>query len=376
MEYERNTTPFLNQKIKEANAIVFENAISSGTYTSESMISLFTGDFSYIVPDNPGAKLSPEPWRKEIKKRKTLAQFFSKNGYRTIGFNTNPLTSAYYGYDKGFHIFRDLLKRSSSIPFVSVWEYTTPWENYYDQIIQEVKKSKDPFFLWIFPTETHAPYITGRSDKWSSSTDKIKVILDKIFSIAGNKTKINLYNDCIRYIDSFIERLYYDLKEFNPIFIVHADHGEGFGEHNFYRHGSDNFYEELIHIPLVVINTSVNERLRKPFSLSDLNDWITGIDTPISNLSLPNGNDWALSKTFDSNWIRACTRTEDYKFIYRPNGTDEFYNLKRDPSEKNSEMGKTPEIEKKLRRMLEEEINRDKEKIRIKNKISSIKGKD
>lgn len=38
-----------------------------------------------------------------------------------------------------------------------------------------------------------------------------------------------------------------DLEKDDPIFIIHADHGGGLGEHGFYRHPLP-LYEELIHI--------------------------------------------------------------------------------------------------------------------------------
>jgi len=381
LDYSRNTTPFLN-KITKNNGFVFKNAISPGTYTAESMMCTFTGEFSHIVPDAPGMKMSPKPWREEMRNRVTLAEKLSEKGYNTAAFTPNPLTSKPYGYDKGFDLFEDFIENeiSSNIyqslldKFTGGAGFFISWEKYYDNIMDFVNDSKKPFFLWVFLLDTHEPYNCSKSyRKWSSVLDYLLTYGSKFLGMKENLKKqlIKLYDDSIRYADKFIEKIWKDLSEYDPLFIIHSDHGESFGEHGFYGHGGDYFYEENINIPFVILGTEQDMTISSPFSLKNLYQLLDNKKFLEGNLTRNLfDNYWAISKTFDNNNVRAAVRTERHKLALRDNY--ELYDLKEDPLEKKNEIGNYSKLENELKKILLKEIEKEKEIMGLKNKLKNI----
>jgi len=393
MGYKRETTPFLDKIVKK-EGIVFKNAISPGNYTSESMICAFTGDFSHIVPDAPGQKMSPKPWRREISRRTTIAQILAEKGYFTAGFSPNPMTSKYYGFDKGFKYFQDFLKgrdltpKSPFLRFISNLikneEFFIHWENYYQNIInlvKTVKTAKSPLFLWVFLIDTHTPYNCPRYfKKYSSSLDLWKVFFEDFIGKnpkPKEEKRINLYDDSIRYVDKFIETLWYDLEDLDldPVFIIHSDHGEGFGEHGHYGHGEDYFYEENIHIPLLIIGADMKGKVEYPCTLLDLPIVLNKLSNDKISLNDPNelfpNRGWVISKTFDQNWVRIAVRTKEYKYILKHR--EEFYNLKEDPHEQENKIGEFPELENELRKIAKAELRKEEEILRLRKKVLTLK---
>ena len=278
MGYHRKTTPTLDWMARKG--LYFKNAITSGVGTPTSMVGVFTGDYSYI--DSEETKF--EPWRCELAQRRTLAQVLLENGYSTGAIHPNVFVSHYYGFNKGFVYFYDFLSENKNmlsrltmkfrrfsrgklsilrnlINLMQKEEVFKPWESYYDLIIDWVERAEKPFFLWVLLLDTHHPYIAPKKFRKGSFLDIVDLIL---FSRRGQKANwklnlsekerrklINAYDDSIFYADSFIKKLWGDLKSDDPIFIVHADHGEGFGEHGFYSH-PPYLYEEFIHVPLII----------------------------------------------------------------------------------------------------------------------------
>ncbi len=100
------------------------------------------------------------------------------------------------------------------------------------------KKSKKPFFLWTWFTNTHAPYYSER------------------FAFNNNKASMaQRHNQSVQETDKAIGILLDALDKQgltqNTIVILSADHGEAFGEHGLYFHGT-SVHEEQTHIPLII----------------------------------------------------------------------------------------------------------------------------
>jgi arylsulfatase A-like enzyme len=79
-------------------------------------------------------------------------------------------------------------------------------------------------------------------------------------------------------VESVDERVGYLLRALelsgrdrDTLVVVTSDHGEGFGEHGSYLHG-ETFYDELLHVPLLMAGPGVSSGLR--------------VDTPVSHLDL------------------------------------------------------------------------------------------
>jgi len=412
MGYYRETTPTMDKMARRG--LVFENAIAGGVGTPESMMGAFTGSFAPLTED-----IDSKMWRNEFTKRRTLAQILSKLGYSTGAVVPNTFASSYFGFDKGFQFFQDFLKdgaktkihkrifekafkknsRTASIirnlmNFLLKREVFTPWEKYYDVVINWVKKTNKPFFLWVLLMDTHFPYLAPRKfRKWSNflsmyhSNWKLQhVNFENKLTDKEKKKIIDAYDDSIRYANEFIKRLTKDFSDYDPIYVIHSDHGEGFGEHGFYMHGFIRnkavcLYEELIHIPLIIYNADIKERIEKPVSLLSLSPTILEIineenfsDFPSCSF-LKSNNTWVIARCIENGKIKVAVRLKDWKFITDQNSIDELYNLKDDPAERKNVVNEYPKLAKELKKIAYSHIKHELEINIIKKYIKKLVNK-
>lgn len=386
MGYERETTPNIDKMAK--NGLYFENAIASGLGTPRSLAGIFTGD--YPPPEAQGN--DPKPWRKTLYSSKTLAQVLSEKGYSTGAFNPNAFASSHFGFDKGFNYFQDFLSEKEGYfsnilnkivgrnisNLIRKEEVFKPWPTYYGSIVDWVKKVKKPFFLWVLLLDTHYPYLASRKyRKWGSffstwySAWKLKSVdWEAKLSKKERQKLIDGYDDSILFADSFLKELFSDLRDFDPIFIIHADHGEGFGEHDMYGHGH-SLYEEFIHVPLVIYNSDSQGIISKPVSLASLAPSILELigeknEFPSDSL-LNDGKGWVISEVPIDEARRVAVRMDDWKFITGQKKEDELYHLKKDPFEQENVIDKTSDLAKQMRKIVEQHIKRATEIRRIKD---------
>jgi len=410
MGYHRETTPNIDRMAR--NGLYFENAIAPSVGTPASLSGIFTGDYSLV----DATETNPRHWRREINRRKTLAQVLSEKGYITGAFNPNAFVSSYYGFNKGFSYFEDFLNSGEQssrgtlrklrakvfdivakqgkkgifftlrnlMMFLGKEEIFRGWESYYDLILRWISKVSDPFFLWILIIDTHHPYLAPRRfrkysnlfEMWYSNYKLQKVKWKNKLSAREKEWLVNSYDDSIRYADSFIGRLWNGLKDFDPIFIIHADHGEGFCEHGLYGH-VPFLYEEFIHVPLVIYNADVKGRIEDPVSLLGLAPAILELigeenESP-SESFLHGDRDWVISKVFEGEKRKVAVRTKDWKFITGQKDEDELYNLKKDPYEQENVINEYSELAKEMRRIVEIHVKQEMEKRGIRERISRVK---
>ena len=397
MGYHRETTPTMDKMARKG--LVFENAIAASVPTAPSMFCCFTGEYPLIN----SLDLSPKNWRNEFIGKNTLAQVLSKKGYYTVAFHSNPWVSDIYGFTKGFNLYEDaiagdkdrleLMDPSSKL---SKWlrrievirrkhPSTMPWESYYPRLIQFIDKLKEPFFLWILLYDTHTLYLPPK--KYIMYGPKNTLSLIYLFYLywkayskknlkVENKNIINAYDDAIHYADLFIKRFWKDVKDKDPIIIVHADHGDGLGEHGFYWH-PPLLYEELIHVPFVIYNADIKGRVKKPVSLLGLAPTILellGYNEQLfpSRSFLNNGDKIVVSKVVENYQERVAIRTEEWKYIYGQKKGGELYNIKEDPREQNNLIADYPKLSKEFEKIAKIIIKHDTEKIALRKKIRQL----
>jgi len=411
MGYHRETTPNIDRMARKG--LYFENAIAPSVGTPASLSGIFTGNYSLV----DATETNPKPWRREINRQKTLAQVLSEKGYITGAFNPNAFVSSYYGFNKGFSYFEDFLnsgEQSSKgalrrlhakifdkvakqgkkgifftlrnlMMFLGKEEIFRSWESYYDLILKWISKVSNPFFLWVLIIDTHHPYLAPRRfrkysnffEMWYSNYKLQKVKWKNKLSPREREWLMNAYDDSIRYADSFIGRLWNDLKDFDPVFIIHADHGEGFCEHGLYGHGPF-LYEEFVHVPLVIYNADAKGRIDKPVSLRGLAPTILELigeenEFPSESFS-HGGRDWVISKVFEGEKRKVAVRTKDWKFITGQEEEDELYYLKEDPYEQENVINEYPELAKEMRRIVEIHVKQEVERRRIRTILKKLRG--
>jgi len=410
MGYHRETTPNIDRMAREG--LYFENAIASGVATAPSLIGLFTGDYTLLDSTWVEPRKSKK-WFDEIFSRKTLAEVLSKKGYSTGALHANPWASSMYGFNKGFEYFQDFLLRKDNkknfssrlfsrinilneIKAMLKKESTfTNWEMIYPEIIDWVKKTKKPYFLWVLLLDTHVPYIPPRKHRKYSNRSQLYLLylnwklrrnvrhfcgknIRYLFEISPREKEeiIRAYDDSIYYADKFIKKIWLDLQYDDPIFIIHADHGDGFGEHGFFYH-PPMLYEELIHVPLIIYNADVRGKIEKPVSLLGLAPSILeliGEENEFPSESfLHGGRDWVISQVFEGEKRKVAVRTKDWKFITGQKEEDELYYLKRDPYEQENLIDDYPDLVREFREIAEKHIKQALEIKRIKDIIFKLR---
>ncbi|MFW6120328.1 MAG: sulfatase [Petrotogales bacterium] len=390
MGYRRKTTPTIDKMAK--NGLYFENAIAHSIPTAPSIFGIFTGDYPICDSATKNSKI----WRNELKKYKVLAEILSSSGYVTGAFQPNPWLSSYYGFNRGFDYYKEFVKEDDVKTLIQGDPFSTKikrmilgqmfffsWENMYRQIINWANNQNKPYFLWILLLDTHRPYMAPRTaKKWDKNNLYLSYLHWKLgkreFKDNDRNQLINAYDDGIKYADEFVSKLKSDLEADNPIFIIHADHGEEFWDHGHFGHGDPQYnnpislYEELIHVPLVVYNSENVGKIEKPFLLSDLYAYIVKTSR-MKNIDLETiGDNFVLSKTFENGKLKISVRGKKWKLIDN-DGEKELFNLEDDPKELKNLVDFKKDITSKLEDIIKNKFKVDEEKKKIRESISGLR---
>ncbi len=215
--YRRPTSPELDKLAKEG--VVFENAVSQGSWTVPSMVSMMTG--AYIA----------EELVRIPKDQTTLAQVFQTAGYATGAFIYNDVIDVDSGFDAGFDLF----------------DFKDPPYSPIDKIANWIAANQGkPSFTYIHLNEAHDPYdppgefdrfvnekdsvIATRLDYYRQVTRELKLAnFDR--SVQQINAEIGGYDDDMRYSDAHIGQILAALRASGEwqqtAIVIAADHGEG-----------------------------------------------------------------------------------------------------------------------------------------------------
>lgn len=244
--YNRPTSPIIDQFA--ADALLFENAMSSSPWTRPSMGSLFTS----LYPHQHQAFY----WEDNLDNSYlTMAEVFRNHNYSTFAVQTNVLLTEHYNFDQGFQHFNEIVSDKAE----KVAAKFNSW----------IAKNKDkPFFAYLHFMDVHLPYEPPRNFSKIFEPEKFDSVLDgatgayevRILSEIGLSKQeklhfINLYDAEIRYFDYYFGQIIDRLKKLdifnNTIIVITSDHGEEFWEHNGFEHGH-TLYKEVVHVPLII----------------------------------------------------------------------------------------------------------------------------
>jgi arylsulfatase A-like enzyme len=376
--YARPTSPNMERWAKRG--VVFEDAISSSSWTLPSHGSIFTG----LLPHQHGANwdvpIDPSRW--------TLAKILHSWGYQTAGFTSNlSYGDACWGMGRGFDFYDDqtsTLLHNIALSYVGL-NYLQPfykrWLHVDDlerrdarQLNRDVlgwvqHRSSKPFFMFINYFDAHDPYFAPApySDRFGRLTSELVAKTEFAFCTRPahfpNKDQVALiagYDNCLAFLDESLSELLHDLSHLpgweNTIVIITSDHGESIGEDDNYGHGL-NLRREELHVPLIIFDPKIPQGLRVPHlvRLRELFSTVlsfAGLDKPLftrnslerfwnAGYEPGESDEAAISEDLveSASWdsviaAKSSIVTPKWHFIRISQGGEALYDWAKDPTEK------------------------------------------
>jgi arylsulfatase A-like enzyme len=403
--YPERTTP--NLDYLASTGILFSQAISVGSWTATSFIAILTSTYPLMY----GGQL------RITDSRTTVAQVLKEHGYHTAAFHSNPWLSSYFGYHRGFDTFdssmskigsesllrkpKELVKRiigtkgklyhfiSQLYDFMSIHPVGSDLNR---KAVRWLRDNPSNFFLWLHYMDVHEPYYHPSFKKFSPfERYHLSKLTYRAIRNPGSLSPeevnklIHLYDAKISYVDKIIGSLLRTLKPNNMLdntfVVITADHGQQLMEHGYCSHGGFHLYDELVHVPLIIIGPGLpSQVISQQVSLLDLAPTILDmleIEKPrafLGNSLLPlitgnkvqPGDIQAISETdstvdaahprswdarlqLDTHQRVISLRTGKWKYIYNERGQDELYHLEDDPKETQNMIDAQPDIATELR---------------------------
>ena len=227
--YHRLTSPNIDKIATEGT--IFLNAASCSNWTLPSHMSMLTGLYSTETGYVPVNAISNTFFADEVK---TIASYLRAMNYKTAGFHNGGYMSEFFGFDKGFDLYKNTSKE-----IVHAMGQVLDW-------LAENKENK--FFLFFHTYEVHAPYTNT-------------YFLSQLPSVSASfkERSIAAYDSDIHNADQQLERLFEWLKKNDlyksTVIIITSDHGENFDyvmkEGDAGSHGK-TLYDSEVLVPLII----------------------------------------------------------------------------------------------------------------------------
>jgi arylsulfatase A-like enzyme len=252
--YPKATTPNIDSMAAEG--VVFENAVSTTSWTLPSHISMLTSLFSEahgVI--GAGDSLADSAT--------TLSEVFQSGGYATGAVVSGPFLNRRFGFNQGFDVYDD-----ETVSFAEINDshqgVTSPLTH--GRAVELLEDfAGAPFFLFLHYWDVHydyappAPYDKMFDPDYEGTVSSENFIRnDKIHPDMDPRDLehvVALYDGEIAYTDSYLGKLFDELRRLdqwdNTMIVVTSDHGDEFFEHGNKGH-RNTLYGELINVPLIV----------------------------------------------------------------------------------------------------------------------------
>lgn len=259
--YPRNTSPNIDDFALDG--VKFKNCYTPSPLTTPAFASMLTS----LPPYKHGAKRNGMSIFDRIE---TLPHFLNQHGYYSGAFVSNwTLNKKLTLLDRGFDTYTEVFTKRRWFGIINK-EGEAPEIN--KRVFRWLERNKEKkFFLWVHYTEPHAPYIYHKG--FDHGYDKI---MPEIYPDGSHHKKIKRYDTEVGFDDFYIGELLQKIKEYglyeDSLVIFLADHGESFGEHEYFGHGR-RLYNSCLHVPLIIKlpgNKDANTEVNRNVSLLDI----------------------------------------------------------------------------------------------------------
>jgi arylsulfatase A-like enzyme len=344
----RPTTPFLEELAK--NAVVFDAAYGTSSWTPPSMASLFTGLPPRAHGVIKGTIRDGQAFNQEQLDDSftTLAEIFQAAGYETIGVSSNAHLAKRTGFAQGFKTFRELPWQSAHEIGVAVRE------------LFAARMPGKPMLLWVHYFDPHNPYLAhppwidqdgSGAESWRTFNGAEQKELLKAARESSDRPRMKqallaLYDSEIASVDAELRQLFQDLPiNSDAVVAITSDHGESIMDHGWIGHGQ-SLYEAETRVPLVIRtpHAKTGRRVAAPVSNADLYGTLVdlvGLPRPprLARPSLLDAASPALPVILELNrdtLDHGSVRSGRYKLYRRfaPRPTVELFDVAADPNER------------------------------------------
>ena len=376
--YQKMNTPAIDQLAKEG--VRFETCITSADFTPIAMGSVITAKYpnKHGVRDAYSYLTGP-----------TVAQILRENGYKTAGFVGNGLLAKRHGFAEGFDFWDEASKDTS-------WLEVQYPNSGNDEIIYEGNYWVEEFFKWLKENYQEKFFIWGHLYETHEGSEHS--LLKKGLIKEGELAEFNYYDAKIKMADEkLINRLIVTLKELsiykNTTLVVMSDHGTNLGEHSAkdipWREKGTRYpqhttmYDHDLKVAMIIKGEGLPEgkkvegMVRSIDLVPTLLD-LTGIPKEghdfdgLSMLPVIE-KDEAKEEVYSEDLFEPrgegalqSIRTEEFKFMRNLTlNIEEYYNLLKDPQEKNNILDQQDKetiinLRKKLNAYLKTKVTTDK----------------
>jgi arylsulfatase A-like enzyme len=268
--YTRNTSPRIDRLAAEGT--LFENAISSTSWTLPAHAALMTG-----LPDSVHGCLDTD--KRLSDSRTTLAERLKAVGYATVGFFSGPYLHPVFGLSQGFEKYVDCTsypqlnektaKGTGTLEGMAIWQashrdVTNP--RVYKAVHAWLTQNRErPFFMFVHLWDVHfdfippEPYDQMFDPDYQGSFNGENFLFDSRINARMPKRDLEhliaLYDGEIAWTDMHVGKILDDLDALGlrdtTMVVLVADHGTEFFEHGEKGH-RQTLFEEAIRIPLIM----------------------------------------------------------------------------------------------------------------------------
>lgn len=264
------TTPEF-ESLAESGTL-FANASTGFSSTYGAHIGMLTGRYYWSSELQPLRRISDGHGL-------FLAERLRSAGYSTAAFTEDALLRGASGFWNGFGTYfenKEVMRGAGAA------------SDTFGRALDWARTHADrPFFLFVHTYQVHAPYEPplDHVDLFPTGMDEqVQVPLDwdeekREQARHGILETRRAYEQEVRYLDGllgdFVQSMKAALGDQRVVFVITADHGEEFLEHGGVLHRQ--LYQEVLHVPLLIIDTQSDQTARRVDEVVSLVDIVPTI---------------------------------------------------------------------------------------------------